>query len=457
MGKGKREAERGMIAAKNETTGTTGTNETTETAETTGTTKTTGTNGTTETTETAETTGTTKTNGTTETELSQMSRSRMSCMSRVSRLREGWKTVKLGEVCEFLNGKTKPVDTGIIPIYGSNGIIGYSNRFLYSNAIIVGRVGAYAGALARCKTKFWPTDNTIVVKPREQIADTDFIFYRMKKLSLSSLIGGSAQPLITQGILKSKEFPLPPLPTQRKIAAVLGALDDKIENNRKICANLEAQAQALFKSWFVDFEPFGGKMPKDWKMGKLGDVCCVSRNTITPEEMPEIVEHYSLPAFDKNRLPSYEQSTTIKSNKFRVSKGSILISKLNPKIKRLWDPFVETECAISSTEFVVIEPKEEKVREFVYSVLDSKSFESYASSHAAGTTNSHQRISPEDILRYEIVLPTAEMLSRFSGFGKGLLAKRKELLKQSRALAELRDALLPKLMSGELDVSEVAV
>ena len=445
-----------MIAAKNETTGTT------------------------------ETTETTKTNGTTETELSQMSRSRMSCMSRVSRLREGWKTVKLGEISvdggHYGIGAPAVEYDERLPTYlritdirddGSickEGLKSVDSEdaeeyYLKPNDLVIARTGAstgrnyfydgrdgdfvYAGFLIKFsidENKIWPPYVKYWFKGDE---------YRSW---LNNHTDGSTRANINAVTLAECPIRVPKsLPTQRKIAAVLGALDDKIENNRKICANLEAQAQALFKSWFVDFEPWGGKMPKDWKMGKLGDVCCVSRNTITPEEMPEIVEHYSLPAFDKNRLPSYEQSTTIKSNKFRVSKGSILISKLNPKIKRLWDPFVETECAISSTEFVVIEPKEEKVREFVYSVLDSKSFESYASSHAAGTTNSHQRISPEDILRYEIVLPTAEMLSRFSGFGKGLLAKRKELLKQSRSLAELRDALLPKLMSGELDVSEVAV
>ena len=77
-------------------------------------------------------------------------------------------------------------------------------------------------------------------------------------------------------MISEYEIDFPSLPTQRKIAAVLSSLDDKIENNRKICANLEAQAQAIFKSWFVDFEPFGGKMPQGWKMGKLGDVADIT-------------------------------------------------------------------------------------------------------------------------------------------------------------------------------------
>ena len=253
------------------------------------------------------------------------------------------------------------------------------------------------------------------------------------------------------------EIPLPPLPTQRKIAAVLGALDDKIENNRKICANLEAQAQAIFKSWFVDFEPFVGKMPQGWKMGKLGDVAELMRQTITPNEMVEVVEHYSLPAYDEAHYPAYDNSNNIKSNKFKVGKDSILVSKLNPAIKRLWDPFVDTETAVASTEFVVIDPRDKRNRYFVYGVLDSPAFYAYAKSNVSGTTNSHQRISPEQILCFETVLPDEKWIEKFCDAVSPMYWGIKKRIKESRALAATRDALLPKLMSGEIDVEKVEV
>lgn len=245
------------------------------------------------------------------------------------------------------------------------------------------------------------------------------------------------------------------LPTQRRIAAVLGALDDKIEVNRKICENLEAQAQALFKAWFVDFEPFGGKRPEGWKMGKLGDVAAIRRESITPDEMDEIVEHYSLPAFDESKFPAFDASESIKSNKFKIGKNSVLLSKLNPRIKRLWDPFVDTESAVASTEFVVFEPFKVAFRYFVYSVLDSEGLYQYSVAHAAGTTNSHQRVTPDDILEYEIVLPAEEDILKYCGVVEPMYASVKRCIKESRALAAMRDALLPKLMSGELAVEKV--
>ena len=253
------------------------------------------------------------------------------------------------------------------------------------------------------------------------------------------------------------EISLPPLPTQRKIAAVLSSLDDKIENNRKICANLEAQAQAIFKSWFVDFEPFVGKMPQGWKMGKLGDVAELMRQTITPNEMVEVVEHYSLPAYDEAHYPAYDNSNNIKSNKFKVGKDSILVSKLNPAIKRLWDPFVDTETAVASTEFVVIDPRDKRNRYFVYGVLDSPAFYAYAKSNVSGTTNSHQRISPEQILCFETVLPDEKWIEKFCDAVSPMYWGIKKRIKESRALAATRDALLPKLMSGEIDVEKVEV
>ena len=245
--------------------------------------------------------------------------------------------------------------------------------------------------------------------------------------------------------------------TQRRIAAILSSLDDKIENNRKICANLEAQAQAIFKSWFVDFEPFGGKMPQGWKMGKLGDVAELMRQTITPNEMVEVVEHYSLPAYDEAHYPAYDNSNNIKSNKFKVGKDSILVSKLNPAIKRLWDPFFDTETAVASTEFVVIDPRDKRNRYFVYGVLDSPAFYAYAKSNVSGTTNSHQRISPEQILCFETVLPDEKWIEKFCDAVSPMYWGIKKRIKESRALAATRDALLPKLMSGEVDVEKVKV
>lgn len=200
-----------------------------------------------------------------------------------------WQEVRLGDVCKFQNGKKRPKEPGKYPVFGGNGILDYTNQFNSNVGVIVGRVGAYCGSVFLSKEKCWVSDNAIL---GINTSDTDiiYLYYLLKSLNLNAKHIGSGQPLITQDILNNIKIFLPPLDVQKKIAGVLGALDDKIELNNKINNNLEQQAQALFKSWFVDFEPFGGKMPDDWKVGKLGDFIEIKRGG-----SPRPIQEYLVP------------------------------------------------------------------------------------------------------------------------------------------------------------------
>ena len=393
------------------------------------------------------------------------------------------KRVKLGEICSRVCSGGTPrssvaeyYDGGSIPwlntkevtfgrIYSTEkcitelGLENSSAKWIEANAVVVAMYGATAGNVAITRIPLTTNQACCNLQINPEKADADFVFYYLKWQyhELCLLANGAAQQNLNAQVIKDFQIGLPDLPTQQRIAAVLGALDDKIEVNRKICENLEAQAQALFKAWFVDFEPFGGKCPAGWKMGKLVDVAAIHRESITPDEMDEIVEHYSLPAFDESKFPAYDTSESIKSNKFKIGKNSVLLSKLNPRIKRLWDPFVDTESAVASTEFIVFEPFKVAFRYFVYAILDSEGLYQYSVAHAAGTTNSHQRVTPDDILEYEIVLPSEEDILKYCGVVEPMYASMKRRIKESRALAAMRDALLPKLMSGELAVEKVEV
>lgn len=366
-----------------------------------------------------------------------------------------WKKVRLGEVAEFLNGKSKPKEPGIIPIYGSNGVIGFSNRSLYANAIIVGRVGAYAGSIARCKTDFWPTDNTIIVKPRDGQVDIDFVFYRLQKLSLSSLLGGSAQPLITHGILKDKEFSLPPLPTQRRIAAVLSSLDDKIENNRKICANLEAQAQAIFKSWFVDFEPFGGKMPQGWKEVPLSSIATYLNGLAMQKYRPSDDED-SLPVLKIKELrqgfcdSASERCSASIDPRYVIHDGDVIFSWSGSLLVDFW---CGGTAGLNQHLFKVYSDKYDKW--FVYSWTNHylASFIKIAADKA--TTMGH--ITRDHLDDAKVCIPFDSDIEQVGRVMKPLYDEIITKRIESRSLAATRDALLPKLMSGEIDVEKVKV
>ena len=219
-------------------------------------------------------------------------------------------------------------------------------------------------------------------------------------------------------------------------------------NDSTINRNLEEQAQAIFKSWFVDFEPFGRTMPEDWTIGKLSDIAEIKKKAFHPEKNPGlIVEHYSLPALDEKHYPVFEVTDGIKSNKFIVSKGSVLISKLNPDTKRIWRPYCISEYPICSTEFVVFEAINGSHRDYIYSIIDCALFYDYMCSLITGCTNSHQRVSPETLLEFPVSIPPKTVLKSFCDKITPIYEMIEKNVLENQRLTSLRDALLPKLMS----------
>lgn len=279
------------------------------------------------------------------------------------------------------------------------------------------------------------------------LTDDEFFKYSMATSK------GTKMPRGDKTSIMNYSVKLPPHLTQQKIAAILSSLDDKIELNNKINTNLEQQAQALFKNWFVDFEPFGGKMPEGWKVGELSDIAEIKTDTFKPEQNPDIqVEHYSLPAFDEKRYPTFEISKELKSNKFIISNDEVLVSKLNPTVKRVWRPYCLTEKSICSTEFIVYKPISAELKDYLFSIVNSSEFNDFMCSNVTGSTNSHQRTPPKTTLNYEIPIPTKEILHKFCDIVAPMYDKIKENIKQNETVSSLRDTLLPKLMNGEIDV-----
>lgn len=375
---------------------------------------------------------------------------------------EEWKEYKLGEITNMKNGKKRPQSNGVFPIYGGNGIMDYSDSYNAENAIIVGRVGAYCGCVYKCDGKCWVSDNAISVFAKD-IVDTQFLYYLMTTLDFHHHHIGGAQPLMTQDIIGDFSVSIPPLSVQNQIVHILKSCDNKIEVNRRINDNLEKQALALFKSWFVDFDPFRdgkfvesemGMIPKGWRVIQLGDILDISKASITPSKNPDsIFSHYSIPAYDNDMKPDSQWGKEILSNKFVVENKMTLFSKLNPRIKRIW--FVDDIEAnsICSTEFVPYIAKDKLYFAYVHSIISSQPFYNYVMSMVNGATGSHQRFHPEETLSYLIPF-NKDIALQFNNIIKPLLSMILKNRDESHRLAELRDILLPKLMSGEIHISD---
>jgi type I restriction enzyme S subunit len=246
------------------------------------------------------------------------------------------------------------------------------------------------------------------------------------------------------------ETELPDLPTQRAIAAILSCLDEKIANNTKINHHLEQMAQAIFKSWFVDFEPWGGTMPDDWKEGTLGDICSYNSERI-PVSALTINTYISTENMAANKagfvsaasLPTIPQTTAFKY-------GDTLISNIRPYFKKIVYCGFEGGC---STDVLCFRPHRKNLSLYLYNALYNDRFFEYMVAGSKGTKM--PRGDKQQIMTYRLVIPPNTALAEYESTVSPMNDKRLLLTEESARLAALRDTLLPRLMSGELSVADL--
>ena len=430
-------------------------------------------------------------------------------------LPKDWKAQRLGEVCDVKGRigwrgytvddlrESGPLVLGATQITSDNRLDLSKPTFLSREKfeespeikidqwdILVVKVGNTIGKVAIVTDDLGEAcinPNTVLLKRIS--VEPRFLFYhltdRYSQHFLRAHSAASAQPAINQTVLKTMLVPVPPLEQQRAIAAMLGALDDKIELNRRMNATLEAMARALFQSWFVDFDPVRAKLdggqligldpataalfpnefedselgpiPRGWRVRKLDEILAFSRETVDAAKQPnESFEHYSLPAFDEGRTPKLQRGEAIKSQKLFVPRDAVLLSKLNPHIPRIWLPDIGNVArAVCSTEFLVARPKVDFSREFLFCLFTSSQFASEYVALVTGTTGSHQRVKSESVLQVKLALPETELIERFSTIAHPMFRRINDNTREALSLAATRDALLPKLLNGDLRIPKL--
>lgn len=328
-----------------------------------------------------------------------------------------------------------------------DGMNAVASSLLPANAICVSCIGniGYVGMT----TKRSVTNQQINSIICNQDNDPNFVFYLMKSLwsRFKKFEGQSTTiSILNKGQFSDIDISLPSLQEQKKIAAQLSCIDEKIELNAKINDNLQQQAQLTYNISFekADFHD----LPSGWRVVSLGDVATISTKAFNPQKEPiTALEHYSIPAFDENKFPTFESTSNIKSNKFIIDSSCFLISKLNPTTKRVWKPYCLSERAVCSTEFIVYRAKDNSISDFLYSVIDSQSFTNYMCTHVNGSTGSRQRTTPSETLSYKLLLPSRDVLERF----QSMVSPMYDLIRlnsiENNRLKQLREALLQKLMS----------
>ena len=292
-----------------------------------------------------------------------------------------------------------------------------------------------------------------------EVCDYEFLFYNIsnKYSELENIAVGAAQQNLSVGVIGNFILKFPPLAEQKAIASVLSSLDDKIDLLHQQNQTLEALAETLFRQWFIERcpEPVEGEAKEDWEDCTIGDLAIHSKLSVHPNRNPDtLYHHYSIPAFDANKKPVVELGKEIQSNKYKVEENSILFSKLNPhKDKRVWliQDNVE-EHAICSTELQVVKPKDKDYLYFIYGWLTNSIYYNEIASGVGGTSGSHQRIEPKAIFTAPCVKIEKDIILQYNSHAEPLFKKQFENQQQIQTLTQLRDTLLPKLMSGEVRV-----
>lgn len=333
---------------------------------------------------------------------------------------------------------------------------------LYKNDIILTYTGNGYGdcAIIEEDDKYHLAPNICKIMPNTEKIDPYFLYSYIRTAefyqTMSNHMTGSGQPTIPMKTIRVLKVPVPSMKEQKIIASFMKSINHTIRNNEIINKNLEQQAQELFKACFVTFEAFGGKMPSFWNVAKLGDIAAIKTNSFSPTKNPTVMlEHYSIPAFDEQKYPVFELASNVKSNKYILTNNSVMISKLNPDTKRVWRPICISAFAVSSTEFIIFEANDPTYKDFVFSVIDSAAFSNWMCAHTTGSTNSRQRTTPSATLEFQIALPDEKTITDFCAIVTPMYDAIAANVCENQRLAQLRDSILPKLMSGELDVSDI--
>jgi type I restriction enzyme S subunit len=306
------------------------------------------------------------------------------------------------------------------------------------------------------------------------LIDLGFLYYlfntRPVRAQLQATATGSKVRHTAPARIEAVDALVPPLPVQRQIASVLRTYDELIENNARRIQILEEMAQAIYREWFVEFRYPGhedvplvdsalGPIPEGWEVRSLGDLVTMHRENADPRKAPqELFAHFSLPAFDAEHQPVVELGSGIKSLKYGLPGPCILYSKLNPRIPRVWwaDP-PEGIRSIASTEFLVLTPRPNAPRSLVFAICSSPEFADRVVGMAAGTSTSHQRAKPQELLKLAAPGAPRELYDSYDALAGPMLCLAASLRDSASNLRTTRDLLLPRLISGEIDVSDLDI
>jgi len=400
-----------------------------------------------------------------------------------------WQETLLANLLTFANGKTSPsrLEKFPYPVFGSNGIIGYSEEVNTSkSSIIIGRVGSYCGSVYFSDSDCWVTDNAIYALPKGE-NDPKFFYYLLSNLNLNQWRSGSGQPLLNQSILNSISVKVPSSQTQQAIADILNSLDEKIELNRQMSKTLEDIASTLFKSWFIDFDPVKakaagqepeglspeiaalfpdsfvdsplGKIPKGWKYCTIGSKLTTILGGTPSRLKPEYWTNGSVPWINSGKTNEFRiikpteritQEALLKSATKLLPARTTVLAITGATLGQV--SITEIECCANQS-VVGILANDLIPTEFIY-LWVKKNIDKLISAQTGGA---QQHINKGNVNELALVCPNHQILNVYRNQASPIFDKISMTCFQSENLVTLRNLLLPKLINGEIEIQDAEI
>ena len=306
---------------------------------------------------------------------------------------------------------------------------------------------------------FWPLNTTLWVKDFKGNMPR-YVYYYLQTLDLNRFNSGTGVPTLNRNDLDSLEIIIHNPEGQTKVATILATYDDLIENNNRRIKILEEMAQMIYREWFVHFRFPGhekvkmvdssvSKIPEGWSHSCIGDLATEKRNTVNPEDLNPTTPYVGLEHIPRRAitLDKWGTASDAHSTKYKFKRGDILFGKIRPYFHKV---VFAPEEGISSTDTIVISASDDKYFPLLLMLTSSETFVDYASQTSQGTKM--PRANWGVLKKYPIIIPEKSLLGRFNALTKYFINLIDVLANQNRALKTTRDLLLPKLISGDLEV-----
>lgn len=395
-------------------------------------------------------------------------------------MRCDWKEYELGEVCSRLssgkNISAKEVyDTNKYPVFGGNGLRGYTDKSNFvGDCAIIGRQGAFCGNVRYFSGEAYMTEHAVVVCANSN-NNTRYLSYLLSTMNLGRLSGQSAQPGLSVKTLSKQIIEMPSLDEQQKIAYILSALDNKIELNNKINENLEQQAQAIFKSWFVDFEPWGGVCPEDWEQGTFSKLISSTLGgdwgketptgnysekvyCIRGADIPDVKSGNKGKMPERFILPKNYENKKLKSNDIVVEISGGSPTQSTGRVAMISDALLgRYDKGMVCTNFCRAIKPVDGYSSFIYCYWQYLYNLNVFFTYENGTTGIKNLDIAGFLENEAIIIPDVESVQKFDSFCKSVFKQIFSNGLENEKLSTIRDNLLPKLMSGEIDVSDIDI